>query len=157
MKKLTALFSIIISLSLSAQEKTVVTGKLLGFDGKPMVVSDVHLAKPNHYETLKGIKPGKSGEYRLEITETGNLEIRYSGLYHKQVTVPLLLDSSKKIKLDVQLETHHYQENYDSIKVFGDFNNWDYNTSIPCKKIMIISGQQKLNQTNLRYILNSLI
>lgn len=119
---------------LQAQPKTEVSGKLLGFDGKPMSIAYVHFAKHRQDGSISSVKVDKNGCYKMVLSGRGSYELRYSGLFHEQLLIPILLDGSKQIDLDVNLKTYHYPKQIDSVKAFGDFNNWNYKTSLNCSK-----------------------
>jgi len=93
---------------LQAQPKTEVSGKLLGFDGKPMENGTVILTKrflKRTLDTLQTIVADKNGNYKMEFPELGYIELLFSGSSNKTKKIPLLLENEKTIKLDVQIDS----------------------------------------------------
>lgn len=105
------LFSVRSASAQRAEGSTVISGKIVGGDGKPM---------PKAYAALirgyLGLKPvdvsdaDKDGNFRLTTTQLGVLYIVFNGLNHPWETVAIYIDRPKKIGINVKLSVPEYQE-----------------------------------------------
>jgi len=132
-----AMFSLY-AFSLAAQDNnsvTVVTGTLLGADGKPMPVAHVHLTPVIAMDGITSGTVGPDGRYALASTHTGAFMLRFTGVNHGSAFVPILLTgSSSTIVIDVQLARYKYADTIDKVLVIGDWNHFDFGTGRPMIK-----------------------
>jgi hypothetical protein len=66
------------------------------------------------------------GVFRLETKERGLLVLRFSGVYHQSLKLPVLLGDDEPVAVDVQLKSRSYPPTFDSVRVMGDFNSFMY-------------------------------
>jgi len=119
---------------LSAQEGTVITGMLLGSDGKPMPEAHLHLFRPNQLKAVLSVEAAKDGSFQLITSQRGLVLLRCTGVSHKQYEVPLLIATSDSIGVNVQLQSYSYPARIDSISIMGDFNSFSYTSAVPMER-----------------------
>ncbi|MDQ7818585.1 MAG: thioredoxin-like domain-containing protein [Melioribacteraceae bacterium] len=115
-------------------QTTIVTGKLLGADGEPMLKSNISYSTIFEKQVKHNVIPEKDGYYSVTISSTGITYLTFAGLNHKAASIPIVNDSDQKIELDVNLGGYTYLSAFDEVKIIGDFNNFDFNTAKPMKK-----------------------
>ena len=114
--------------------QTVISGKLLGYNGKPMQKANVTVTRLLATSPLETIKPNKNGSYKLKIKKNGYYFIEFFGVNHKAEAVPVLLEKSSKIKIDVRLQHNQYVDKISDLKIIGDFNDFDMRNAKKMKK-----------------------
>ncbi len=134
MKKLLLLFLLtMISVPIMVAQ-TVVTGKILGYDGKPMQRADVHLTTSMSTIPTKSVEAKSDGSYSLSIDEDGYFFVIYTGVDHQNYSVPLIAEKNKKTIINVQLKHNVYPESLSNVEVIGSFNNYDRNSALELTK-----------------------
>jgi thiol-disulfide isomerase/thioredoxin len=113
----------------AAAERTVITGTLLGHDGKPMSLAHVHLSRFNDSNPLVSVKVGKNGSFELRTADTGLLLLQFTGIDHQARKLALLVDKPRKLALDLRLKSYDYLNNFDEVKILGDFNNFSFKSA----------------------------
>ncbi len=122
MKKIGMLFLFCV-FYLSAQQ-TVIKGKLLDADGKPMLLAHVHLIKPLEKESISNTEVGKDGSFSLATTEKEIVMVKCSGVNHIPMEIPLFLDPKERtIELSIQLRTYKYVNAATDIAIIGNMFN----------------------------------
>lgn len=91
------------TISLSAQQETVITGKLLGHDKKPMPMAHVYLIKSPKPQPVANVQAGSDGTFKLSTVETGMLVLEFSGVNHSAFDVPVLLEKPTTFDVTVTL------------------------------------------------------
>src|SRR5437867_6857321 len=122
---------------------TVISGRLLDADGKPMPIADVHLTPLDARGPVAEGKVGPDGSYALATTQTGAFLLRFTAVDHAGALVPLLLIGPATIKLDVQLPGYTYADTIDQVFAIGDWNHFDFGT-----------GRRMIKQPDGRYTLD---
>jgi hypothetical protein len=75
------------------QQHTVITGTLLGHDGKPMSKAHVHLNRINETKPLVSVEVSLTGSFQFATSETGLLRLQFTGANHMMREVPLLAEN----------------------------------------------------------------
>jgi len=136
----TTLFTVLITCvsSLSAQRSapvTLITGTVVGADGKPVSIADVHLGPAAEAGVVAEAKVGPDGRFAVATTQTGAFFLILTGVNNHSASVPLLLDGrATRIALDVQLARYHYRDTLDPITAIGDWNHFNFDTGRPLVK-----------------------
>ncbi len=112
---------------LTAQETTV-SGKLLGWDGKPIPLAQVELFLMSSQRPLASLEVSKDGSYKISAKETGMLRIQFAGVNHMPSNIPLLVETHGFIDLNVSLAAYPYKEKIEAPQIIGDFNNFNFNS-----------------------------
>jgi len=118
-----------------AQEMSVISGKLLGYDGKPMLKAHVHLFpftwpdKPLH-----SIEVAPDGSFEIRFMETGLRYLRFTGANHQVRSIPLWIEKPIRERINVRLILYEYVDDFNQVKIIWNFNNLDFSTSRPMTK-----------------------
>ncbi|MGA3243890.1 MAG: TlpA disulfide reductase family protein [Bacteroidota bacterium] len=123
------IFIFLFTTVLSAQHQSVITGKLLGHDGKPMPMAHLHLIKAPESKSFDGVQAGKDGAFRIATTETGLIVAEFSGVNHAAYDVPLLIDKPTTINLTVRLATYTYVDEIKDLRFLSDLTDFQFNSA----------------------------
>ena len=116
---------------LFGQTKIKVEGKLLGSDGNPVNPSHVSVIYGS-MDVLSVTETNKDGNFSFLI-EPGAYELLFSAPNHTPLTVPFLLEN-KNVNLEVHLSAYEYVENFDSVRVLGNFNDFSWGRKVSMQK-----------------------
>lgn len=106
-----AFFLILFSFIITLAQQVVITGKLTGCDGKPMIKGQVSVGSYKAGQIISSTEAGKDGSYRISINKSGLIYLKFAGVNHRYKLVPLVLDdTSSDFKLDVQLQAFQYTD-----------------------------------------------
>src|SRR5438132_826223 len=123
--------------SLTAQRSapvTLITGTLVGADGKPMPIADVHLQPAAENGVVAEARVALDGRFALATTQTGAFYLVLTGVNHHSASVPLLLDRPTTIAVDVQLARYRYTDSLEKVTAIGDWNHFNFDTGRPLVK-----------------------
>src|SRR3989442_14093865 len=113
---------------------TIITGTLLGADGRPMKVAHVHLVPSLERAVLAEAAIAPDGRYAVATTWTGFLRLTFTGVDHQSASVPLILERPTTVVLDVQLARYRYADTLDKVIAIGDWNHFNFDTGRPMQK-----------------------
>jgi thiol-disulfide isomerase/thioredoxin len=128
------IFIVLFTTMLSAQQQTVITGKLLGHDKKPMQMAHVHLIKAPSSEAFDRVRAGKDGSFKIATTETGLIVAEFTGVNHAAFDVPLLIEKPTKIGLTATLATYSYVDDPAEVKIMSDLTDFRFDQAQPMQK-----------------------
>lgn len=134
MKKLIVLCLLPFALAMGRQE-TVIRGKLLGHDGKPMKQAHVHLLKPGESQPLAKALVEAEGSFRIATSQTGLLFLQGTGVDHAEHRAALLIEKPQSLEVEMQLKTYPFLKEFADVKIMGDFNGFNFNTAKPMDKL----------------------
>jgi thiol-disulfide isomerase/thioredoxin len=134
MKRLMLILFFSLSFLTLINAQTVISGKLLGADGKPMIKECVVLKKSFGNDVIKAGNTDESGNYSITVDSSGLWMLVFSGVYHQAVQMALYTDRPEKMEVDVNLQTYNYVKDFSHLEVTGDFNNWDPQKAVPLEK-----------------------
>lgn len=117
-----------------AQEETIISGKLVGYDRKPMVLAHAHLIKAPSPKPLVQVKAQSDGSFSLATKETGLLVVEFTGVNHMALDVPLLIERPVRIELSVTLATYSYAEEIKDLKIMTDLTNYAFDKAQSMQK-----------------------
>lgn len=108
--------------------EVVIRGTLLGADGKPMPLGEIHIGKQNMRRVAVATS-NSDGTYSFTTAERGAVIIEFTGAYHIAKTASLLLtDAAKDIEINARLQANTRPATIDSVIIIGDFNEFDFGT-----------------------------
>jgi thiol-disulfide isomerase/thioredoxin len=113
---------------------TVVRGTLLGHDGQPMLMGHVHLFTASDFfrtEPFESVEVGEDGSYEFRTERVGLFLLKFSGVDHANVALPFVAEPPLDLGVNVQLPTYAYNDEFGGVKIFGDFNEWDFESALP--------------------------
>jgi thiol-disulfide isomerase/thioredoxin len=111
--------------------QTIVTGTLLGNDGKPMLVANVELRLPGDTTPRETVEADSDGKYSIAVDSSGIWMLLFTGVNHSSHQIAACLDKPGKLKINVQLAAYQYIDTIATPGIEGDFNN--YNISDPLR------------------------
>jgi len=113
-----------------AQQPSVISGKLLGHDGKPMLKAQVHVL-PNRGErkALQSAEVAKDGGFEIKFDHTGLAYLNFTGVDHYELMMPLLIENPLREKMSVWLKPYEYPNDFSQVKIIGDFNNFNFGSA----------------------------
>lgn len=111
-----AFFFILFSFVITLAQQVVITGKLTGCDGKPMVKGQVSVGLYKSGQIITSSEIQKDGSYQINVDKRGLVYLKFAGVNHRYKLVPLILDdSSTDFKLNVQLQTFQYKDDFNKL------------------------------------------
>ncbi|MDZ7361514.1 MAG: thioredoxin-like domain-containing protein [candidate division KSB1 bacterium] len=115
-----------------AQQPSVISGKLLGHDGKPMLKAQVHLL-PNRGErkALQSVEVAKDGGFEVNFDQTGLAYLNFTGVDHYELMMPLLIEKPLREKMVIRLKPYEYPDDFSQVKIIGDFNQFNFGSAKP--------------------------
>ncbi len=109
--------------------QTTITGSLVGHDGKPMVKAHVHLLKLGQSKPIASVAAGQDGRYKITSDQSGPFIVQFTGTHHQQQSVLVFTEAPVEEKVHVRLATYRYPAEITSVKIMGDFNNFNFGTA----------------------------
>ena len=106
-----------------AQTAATITGKLLGYDGKPMQQTDIHVYKGGQRAT-ETVHAGADGSFSLTVKDTGVVTVKFAGLFHLSEDIPFLLEQGISLNVDIRLGTYRFIKEPKLMRMMGTFNMW---------------------------------
>jgi peroxiredoxin len=134
MTRLSSFFLILFLFSTYSSAGTIVYGNVTGTEGKPMLLANVFLNRPNDDRIVKSLTIRKDGKFSMKIDSSGIWIVRFTGVYHRQYVIAIYIDTQKSINLNVKLEPYNYGDDFKRAMVIGNFNNWHFPSAIPLKE-----------------------
>ncbi len=129
-RELAVIFLLVLCGMAFAQNESVITGTLLGHDGKPMLKAQMDLlARPDARRSLATATVDAQGNFKLRFTQTGMWYLSCTGVNHYQHVIALWLDQPAQEKVAVRLKPYEYVADFSEVKIAGDFNNFDFNSA----------------------------
>ncbi len=113
-----------------AQQPSVISGKLLGHDGKPMLKAQVHVL-PNRGErkALQSVEMAKDGGFEVKFDQTGLAYLNFTGVDHYELMMPLLIEKPLREKMVIRLKPYEYADEFNQVKIIGDFNKFNFGSA----------------------------
>ncbi|MCX6143374.1 MAG: TlpA disulfide reductase family protein [Ignavibacteriales bacterium] len=134
MRILALVVTILCASALYAQEVTVISGKLLGYDKKPMLMAHAHLLKTSSPKPLAQVRAKNDGSFEITTKETGLLVVEFTGVSHRALDVPFLVEKPLKIELSVSLSAYSYADEMKDVKIMTDMTDYAFDKAQPMQK-----------------------
>ncbi|PKL84499.1 MAG: hypothetical protein CVV22_12825 [Ignavibacteriae bacterium HGW-Ignavibacteriae-1] len=113
---------------------TVLKGKITGHDGKAISMS--HVFRSWNFQQFDIVKADKNGAFEIPLTEHGTVEFTFCGLNHLPKIVSFeVLDSTKPIEINVQLQYYVYDKDVTELSIIGGFNDYDFEKAVAMTNI----------------------
>ena len=104
-----------------ARDGVVVSGRILGHDGRPVTLGFVKLtAGDTDFPAAEA--PG--GRFRLTVERPGGYHLWIGGVGHCSTLIPLLVEGSGPIRLEARLKGPPRPEEPGAVSVIGEFNGF---------------------------------
>jgi thiol-disulfide isomerase/thioredoxin len=116
----------------AAQPGSIITGRLLGSDGKPMVMSHVHLSGGSGYTeythsladpNFASVQVRPDGSFEISTDSLGAMTLQFSGVAYEWLRVPLVLERPTKLSVQVRLAPLAFRENLRDATIIYDFDD----------------------------------
>jgi thiol-disulfide isomerase/thioredoxin len=119
---------------LCGQDRSSISGHLLGCDGRPMKKAQVHLIVPwekfDHL-ILTSVDVGPDGAFKLEFDRTGTFMVYFTGVDHLNLELPLVVDKPQALSVSVRLRSLLVPPDLKDVGIIGDFNAFSKYASVP--------------------------
>lgn len=124
----------------TANCQTSIQGNVLSVDGSTIPMAVISIIPENTRDIFSGhyedVYAGKDGSYQLDLHDPGIYRITFRAVYHKSVTIPVLVYDQPPIDMNVLLLPAIYNDGFyfddpeylSWIRVVGNFNNYDFNS-----------------------------
>ena len=129
MKHLLVVVALLCMMSIALFCETIISGRVTGYDGKPIIRADVHLTKPLGGKPIVETTVANDGTFSLTTKESGIILLKFTGVNHNPYDVALYVEKPKMIKLDVQMATYHYIDSLAAVDIVGDFNKFNWSSA----------------------------
>lgn len=118
--------------SISLAQKTAISGRVLGNDGKPLAKAAVEVYNEDSNK-FSQIPVSTDGRFSLE-TSSKFIKLRLSGVNHKSMFLPLIIHNATSLTFDVLLATNSYTDNFSKVKLICSINNYSSEKAFSFKK-----------------------
>jgi hypothetical protein len=131
-QKMSLLFVFIFPILCLAQQSSTITGKLLGSDGNPMIMSHVRLAGGTGFtERLVELddpeffsaQTGSDGTFEIATDSLGALSLIFTGVGHQWLRVPLILMRPTTLSIRVHLSPLPLKDDLSDATLLYDFDD----------------------------------
>ena len=119
---------------LVAQQESIITGKLLGYDKKPMPVAHAHILKAPNPQPIQQLQAAPDGSFEIRTKETGVVLVEFTGVNHSALDLPLIIEMPVKLSLTVCLSTYAYADALNEVKLMSDLTDFNFNQAQPMSK-----------------------
>jgi thiol-disulfide isomerase/thioredoxin len=113
---------------------TLVTGTLLGSDGTPMKLAQVHLMDARGAHLVARTTAEPDGRYALATVRSGIFQLEFTGVDHYSTAVPLVTLSPASIVVNVRLKHYAYTDSLDRVTALGDWNHMSFAHTTPLER-----------------------
>lgn len=112
----------------------LITGTVVGSDGRPMPLAHVRLRQVRSLDPDGGpesalARVDDKGRFALASTMMGGVAIEFSGPHHERRTAFAVLTPGFRLTIHARLARIAYRPGFDSVRVVGDFNGFRSDTS----------------------------
>ncbi len=157
MKRFFFLF-LFVFISVNAQTLKI-SGTLEGTDGK-LIKADVHLQKSELDKPVKSFAVGEDGKFNIEIENEGVFFLYFTAVDHEPILLPVInYNKNRMLSVNVKLRRNNYFDEFNTVKIMGDFNDFSFGTAKEMKKENdgIFSFEIKTEKPEFRYQLLGLV
>ena len=119
----------------TAFQESVISGKLLGHDGKPMAMAHVHLIKATSPKPIASVEASKEGNFTISTKEKGLFFLHCTGVHHMEYRALVLIEKPGPVSLEARLGTYKYVDELKAVMIIGDFNNFDFGSAKSMAKL----------------------
>jgi thiol-disulfide isomerase/thioredoxin len=130
-QKMGFLFIFIVPAVGLAQQGSTITGKLLGSDHNPMLMSHVRLAGGGGFSEsdrslddpeFASVQADSDGSFKISTDSLGALTLMFTGVGHTMLGIPLILEHATNLALRVQLEPLNLIDDFSDAEICYDFD-----------------------------------
>ncbi len=109
----------------SAQKTAELKGTVVSAGQKPLTKAHVRLfSLVDLKKPLGSVEVSADGSFKLPVPGNGWFTVECTGVDHKRLTFPLLVDQAEPIKVSVKLKNNQYVDDFSKLKVITDLDNF---------------------------------
>ena len=112
---------------LVAQQESVISGKVLGYDKKPLPLAHAHILKAPNPQPIQQVQTAPDGSFEIRTKETGVVLIEFTGVNHSALDLPFIIEKPVKLSMTVSLSTYAYADDMKDVKLMSDLTNFSFN------------------------------
>lgn len=113
---------------------SVITGSVLGADGRPMRAAHVHLVLDGDETPAASVAVAPDGSYRIATEAVGMVTLQFTGVDHAMQSCRLLIATPHDMTVNARLGTREFGTAFDEVQAIGDFNEFSFRSGVPLKK-----------------------
>jgi len=126
------LVSLLLPILLAAQPRSTITGRVLGSDGKPMLMAHVRLAGGTGFADrlvdlgdpeFLSVQTRSDGTFEITTDSLGALSLIFTGVGHQWLQVPLVLRGPTRLSLQAQLTPLPLKDDFSEATLLYDFDD----------------------------------
>lgn len=130
--------ALLLSVLLPAQDGTVISGRLLGCDGRPMRKAQAHVIipwEPFDRMILSTADAASDGKYRLTFDRAGLFMVYLTGVDHLNLQFPVIVDKPLTLSVSARLHSLSVPSGLEKVGIIGDFNAFSKFASVNMEKL----------------------
>ncbi len=117
--------------SLETFANVKISGRLLGSNGKPMIVSDVIVTNLANRRDVNIYQVKSDGNFSFTLSPQSFYNITFAGVNHNSYAITLMtFDENEEIQMEVKLSPYKIEENLDELYVIGSFNAFSFDEGL---------------------------
>jgi len=143
MKKLGLVFFLFVPLLAFSQPKSIIQGRILGADGRPMPCAHAHIdGGLGHFDPIpclhdvnySRVQANPDGSFELSINLSGALCLVLTGVGHQMMQIPLPIEKPVNLQIEARLSGLRYSDDLSNVEVAYDFEDIARGKRIPMKR-----------------------
>jgi thiol-disulfide isomerase/thioredoxin len=126
------LVGLLLPILVAAQPRSTITGKVLGSDGKPMLMAHVRLAGGTGFADrmidlgdpeFLAVQTDADGTFEIATDSLGALSLIFTGMGHQWLRIPLVLTAPTRLSVDAQLSPLPLRDDLSEAILLYDFDD----------------------------------
>lgn len=126
--------AIMFSISVFAQQKSIIKGVILDYNGKPLPKAHASFEPAGTIFHTIHIDADSVGSFSIELNQLGGYWLTFNGVNHLECRAKLFIRKPSEIYCTVRLSPYKYLDTLKDVYVIGNFNLFDFKTGIKMKK-----------------------
>jgi thiol-disulfide isomerase/thioredoxin len=118
-----ACFFLFFSFAVVLAQQTVITGQLVGSDGKAMLKAHVGVKSTNLKKAPISLETDKDGNYKVEVKDKGMIMLEFIGVNHQRKVIPVYVEKDEEVKLNVKLAANNYKTDFTEVWLIENTQN----------------------------------
>lgn len=117
------------SFSFGQGNSFTIKGSLLGADGKPISVANIHLlsnAPRTPRFLLQSNTVSRDGKFQLSFAAPGLYRLQFTGIDHYPLDLPVYVQNTEPVVVFVQLKSYESADSLSNVRIIGEFNRFSF-------------------------------
>lgn len=119
----------LISFDVVGQQRSKISGTLVGYDSEPMRMAHAHLAPANSGflsdNVIQSVEVNADGSFEMLVEKSGSYTLHLTGVHHKRYTTPISIDGENDVVISAKLGTTRQRPGRDGYSISANFNNYN--------------------------------